>query len=484
MADIMKGIKPENVFRYFEEICSIPHGSGNEKAISDYCVAFARSNDLWVRQDSANNVIIKKAASAGYEHAPGVILQGHMDMVCEKTADCPKDMTKEGLDLFIDGDFLRAKDTTLGGDDGIAVAIALAILADNDIEHPALTVIITTDEEVGMDGARALDLSDIEADYMINIDNEKEGEVIVSCAGGLKAQALFDIRRVTMDGKIGHILISGLKGGHSGQEIDKGRANADKLLGRLLYRLNQETFYGLISLEGGTKDNAIPRESKALIVADPDEMNRINEIAASFARDIADEYAASDSDIFITIEFESRHESVAAIHPADTARVIFMLNESPNGVQGMSMELKGLVESSLNLGILSTSADQILFSWAIRSSRKSCKYEIEDRIRFMTEFLGGQYSAHGDYPNWAYRPESKLCNLYADVYLEMFGEKPEVAAIHAGLECGLIGEKLPNLDIIAIGPDIHDIHTPEEHLSISSTERTYRLICELIKRLK
>lgn len=484
MAGIMDGIKPEKVFQYFEEICSIPHGSGNEKAISDYLVAFAHSNDLWVRQDEANNVIIKKAASEGYEDAPGVILQGHMDMVCEKTADCSKDMTKEGLDLYIDGDYLRAKGTTLGGDDGIAVAMALAILSDDEVKHPALTAVITTDEEVGMDGARGLDLSDVDAAYMINIDNEKDGEVIVSCAGGLKAQAIFDVRRETMTGKTGHITITGLKGGHSGQEIDKGRANADKLLGRLLYQLNQGTFYGLVHMEGGTKDNAIPREAKAVIIADPADIDAIKEITASFAADIAAEYAVADPDISITVEFENSSESVAAIHPADTARLIFMLNESPNGVQGMSMELPGLVESSLNLGILSTSVEQVLFSWAIRSSRKSCKYEIEDRIRFMTEFLGGDYTAHGDYPNWTYRPDSKLRDLYASVYEEMFEKKAEIAAIHAGLECGLISEKMPGLDIIAIGPDIIDIHTPQEHLSISSTERTYRLVCELLERLK
>ncbi len=484
MAFIMEEIKPEKVFHYFEEICRIPHGSGNEKAISDYCVAFAHSNDLWVRQDASNNVIIKKAASEGYEDAPGVILQGHMDMVCEKTSDCQKDMTAEGLDLYIDGDYLRARGTTLGGDDGIAVAMALAILSDDEIKHPALTVIITTDEEVGMDGARSLDLSDVDAAYMINIDNEKDGEVIVSCAGGLKSQALFDIRRMTMEGKIGHILITGLKGGHSGQEIDQGRANADKLLGRLLYQLNQKAFYGLVHMEGGTKDNAIPREAKAVIIADPGDISEINEITADFAKDIADEYSLTDADICITVTFEAAQESVAAIHPADTSRLIFMLTESPNGVQGMNMALPGLVESSLNLGILATSIDHVLFSWAVRSSRKSCKYEIEDHLRFMTEFLGGQYTVHGDYPHWAYRPESKLRDLYTQVYEELFDRKPEIAAIHAGLECGLIAEKLPELDIIAIGPDIYDIHTPEEHLSISSTERTYRLVCELLGRLK
>lgn len=485
MSEILKGLEPERVFHYFEEICAIPHGSGNEKAISDYCVAFAKSHDLWVRQDEANNVVIRKPASSGFENAPVVMLQGHMDMVCEKNGDVDFNFEKEGLKLRVDGDFVFAEGTTLGGDDGIAVAYAMAILEDDQLEHPELEVVITTDEEVGMKGAHVLDVSDLKASYLLNLDNESEGQILTSCAGGMKSRASLPIRFVDWEGLGGELKISGLKGGHSGAEIHCGRANANRLLGRFLFTLNKELNVGVREVSGGMKDNAIPREAEAKIVLRPEDLERAKEICDKYAADIAEEYSVSDPQIKIDLKIDSNKENKFKIfHPADMERVLFMFIQSPNGIQTMSMELPGLVESSLNLGIVYTEGEAVYFSWAVRSSKKSLKYYISDQLEYMTEFLGGTYWYDGEYPHWSYRSHSTIRDLVASVYKEISGKDASIEAIHAGLECGLISEKMPELDIVALGPDIFDIHTPDEHLSISSVERTYRLLRTVLSRIK
>lgn len=485
MSDILKGLEPERVFHYFEEICAIPHGSGNEKAISDYCVAFAKSHDLWVRQDEANNVIIRKGASVGYENAPVVMLQGHMDMVCEKNSDVDFDFEKEGLKLKVEGDFVSAEGTTLGGDDGIAVAFAMAILEDDSLEHPELEVVITTDEEVGMKGAHVLDVSDLKASYLLNLDNESEGQILTSCAGGMKSRASLPVRFIPWEGLGAELKISGLKGGHSGAEIHFGRANANRLLGRLLFELNKELNIGICEMSGGMKDNAIPREAQAKIVIRPEDLTRAEKIKEKFIADIRDEFYASDAQIKIDLKIDCNKEKKFDIfHPSDMERVLFIIIQSPNGIQTMSMELPGLVESSLNLGVMRTEEASVCFSWAVRSSKKSLKYYISDQLEYLTEFLGGTYWYDGEYPHWSYRSHSPFRELVASVYKEVTGKDASIEAIHAGLECGLISEKMPKLDIVALGPDIFDIHTPDEHLSISSVERTYRLLRTVLSRIK
>ena len=485
MSDILKGLERERVFHYFEEICAIPHGSGNEKAISDYCVAFAKSHDLWVRQDEANNVVIRKPASAGYENAPVVMLQGHMDMVCEKNSDVNFDFEKEGLKLKVEGDFVSAEGTTLGGDDGIAVAFAMAILEDNSLGHPELEVVITTDEEVGMKGAHVLDVSDLKASYLLNLDNESEGQILTSCAGGMKSRASLPARFVDWEGLGGELRISGLKGGHSGAEIHCGRANANRLLGRILLELNKELNVGIREVSGGMKDNAIPREAQAKIVLRPEDVERAKEIRDKFAADIQDEFGVSDPQIKIELKMEcDKQEEFKIFHPADMERILFMFIQSPNGIQTMSMELPGLVESSLNLGVVRTEEEAVCFSWAVRSSKKSLKYYISDQLEYLTEFLGGTYWYDGEYPHWSYRSNSPIRELVSFVYKEVTGKDASIEAIHAGLECGLISEKMPELDIVALGPDIFDIHTPDEHLSISSVERTYRLVRTVLSRIR
>lgn len=479
MSQILKDLEPCTVFKYFEEICHIPHGSGNTKAISDYCVKFANDHHLEVYQDDVNNVIIKKPATNGMENAPAVILQGHLDMVCEKNSNIDFDFEKDSLRLAVDGDYIHAQGTTLGGDDGIAIAIALAILDDQTISHPALEVLFTTEEETGMDGAQYLDCSQLSAKYMINIDSEEEGIITAGCAGGLKSTGMISLEYMEFSGVQFKLDITGLCGGHSGTEIHLGRANANKLIGRLLFELHKDVEFGLITVNGGAKDNAIARDASAEIVIPQDQVCLAKEIIERCSNEITSEYHVTDSGMKITLNevgiFKNKTLTFSCAE-----KIIYLLFNSPYGVQSMSAELPGLVESSLNLGVVRTEQDMITFTWAVRSSVKSKKWLINDQLQYMTEMLGGDYQWRGDYPEWAFRENSPLRSLAVNIYEKMFGETPVVKTIHAGLECGLFAEKMPDTDMISIGPNIKDIHTPNERLSISSTMRTYNYICEML----
>lgn len=482
MAKILKDLEPDKVFDFFEEICKIPHGSGNVRQLSDFCVSFARERGLDVWQDEACNVIIKKKASQGMEKAPAVILQGHLDMVCEKNSDVDFDFEKEGLKLAVDGDYVHAQGTTLGGDDGIAVAMALAILDDDSIPHPPLEVLFTTEEETGMDGARYLDCSKLSAKYMINIDSEEEGVITVGCAGGLKSHGIIPVTAMDFEGTRYRVKITGLAGGHSGTEIGLGRANANKLMGRLLFELGKMVDYGLIRVAGGAKDNAIAREAVAEIVIPESDTDEAQAVVSRWGGEISDEYRTTDKNIRIILEDLGKY-SGPVFSFASAQKTIYLLFNSPYGVQTMSAQLPGLVESSLNLGVVTTEKDHVVFTWAVRSSVRSRKWLINDQLQYMTEMLGGEYSYTGDYPEWEYRDDSKLRPLAAEMYVSMFGKEPKVCTIHAGLECGLFAEKMPGEDMISIGPDIIDIHTPNERLSISSTKRTYDYVCALLKAM-
>ena len=477
---MLEHLEPVKVMTYFEKLCSIPHGSYNTKAISDYCVAFAKERGLSVSQDDTNNVIIVKEACEGYEAAPTVILQGHLDMVCEKNADVDFDFATEGLRLRVDGDFVYADGTTLGGDDGIAVACALAILDDNTLKHPRIEAVFTTEEEVGMDGALALDMSGLKGKYLINIDSEEEGKILTSCAGGMRSDIRFHMKRETMTGVLVNVAIKGLLGGHSGAEIDKMRANANVLLGRLLFELNKLVNYGVISVCGGAKDNAIPREAFAKLCIPEDSLDTAEQIVAKVSSDICNEFKGSDPDISMTME--KYGEGEADVFSQDSfQRLLFMWFNAPNGIQTMSAQLPGLVESSLNLGVLHTDDSDVVLRYSVRSSVKSLKWVISDKLQYLTEMMGGEYAFEGEYPEWAYKKDSPLRDMASAVYEEMFGNAPKIEAIHAGLECGLFSEKRPDLDMISIGPDIFDIHTPAEHLSISSTQRVYKYLVKMLE---
>ena len=476
---VLSDLEPREVFAWFERLCAIPHGSHHAKAISDYLVAFARERGLACRQDAANNVVIRKAASAGYETAPVVMLQGHIDMVCEKDADCGKDMETEGLDLFVDGDVIGARGTTLGGDDGIAVAMALAVLDADDIPHGPLECVFTADEEVGMIGARALDASDLKAKYLINIDSEEEGVLTISCAGACRMACTLPVTRAPFDGQTLRGRISGLAGGHSGEEIHKGRANANLLLGRALDEMSRAGALRLIRVSGGTKDNAIPREAEAVVrTGDAAALRRAVEALAAALRA---EYHVADGHITVTVT--ETDDGLTPMDAASTERAITLLLCAPNGVVEMSMDVPGLVQTSLNLGRLTSDEASLRASFMIRSSINSQKNAVASRLARLAEALGGQAELDSDYSAWPYRPESPLRDRVAEVFYEQYGEKPRIAALHAGLECGILSGKLPELDCISLGPDLTDIHTPRERLHIASTERTWRLLLGTLKRL-
>ena len=476
---VLEHLEPKKVFDYFEEMCAIPHGSRNNTAMSNWLVKFAADRGLEHYQDEAENVIIIKPATAGYETAEPVIIQGHMDMVCEKAPDCAKDMAVEGLDLAIDGDWVYAKGTTLGGDDGIAVAMGLALLDSDDVAHPRLEVVITTDEELGMDGAVALDASVLRGRRMLNIDSEEEGVFTVSCAGGCGSKVILPVKRETFAGTAMTVEVGGLTGGHSGVEIHKGRANADTVLGRVLYAAAQQTALRLISVEGGLKDNAIPSAAKAVVVVE--NAAAFRQVCARMAEILRAEYAVTDAGITLTA---AEGGDGVAMDEDSTNRVLCLLTCAPNGVQVMSADIEGLVQTSLNLGVLYTKEDHIYASFCIRSSVDSEKVMMQERVACLARQLGGSCTVSGDYPGWAYRQNSPLRDLMTAVYVEQYGAQPRIEAIHAGLECGLFAGKIADLDCVSIGPNLKEIHTPRERLSIASVQRTWKMLLELLRRMK
>ena len=475
----LAGLEPARVFDFFEEICGIPHGSRNEKFISDYLVSFAKERGLKYIQDEANNVIIFQDGTCGYEDHEPVILQGHMDMVCEKDASCPIDMATEGLDVTHDGRCVFAKSTTLGGDDGIAVAYALALLDDTSIPHPPLEVVITTDEEVGMLGASVVDLSELRGRTLINIDSEDEGVFTVSCAGGAKATINLPEERRSVYGPCIRLVVDGLKGGHSGVEINQNRANANKVMGEFMGRIQNLMPLCLTSFSGGAKDNAIPRSCQATMVAMGIGLERINDIAQKLQDEVRATYDEPDATVQA---FDVDALGGNALTTECTAKVIAMLNSVPNGVQKMSADIEGLVQTSLNLGIAKL-GNAMSLTFSVRSSVNAEKEELLQKLRDLAAFYDAEYSQMGEYPAWEYKADSSLRDVMVEIYDRMFGKKPEVVAIHAGLECGLLSEKLPGLDCVSIGPQMHDIHTSREKLEILSTERTWNFLLEVLKAL-
>ena len=480
---VLEGLKPERVFYYFEELTRIPHGSGNTDAISKYCMEVANGLGLEHWRDEFNNVTIIKPATPGYENAPAVIIQGHLDMVNEKTADSDHDFDKDPLKLRVIGDWIWATDTTLGGDDGIAIAYALAILEDNTLEHPRLECLFTTDEEVGMEGAVGYDASRLNGKYLLNMDSEEEGIFLTSCAGGIRYHLQLPIRRIETEGNVVTLTLSGLMGGHSGVEIDKGRGNADILLGYVLNRLAEKYTYGLISVDGGFKDNAIPREASARLMIDVIEFEALSASVAELESALRSDFAGIEEDIVLTLS-QPEEKQIGFMHPEDQQKVLFLLMQAPNGVQAMSMNIPGLVETSLNLGILKTTETEVSLAFALRSSVEHRRDALGAKLACLITYLGGTYDTTGAYPAWEYRRDSKLRELMLDTYRDVYGKEPEIQAIHAGLECGLFGKKISGLDMISFGPDMKDIHTPQECLCISSVQRVWEYVVEVLRRMK
>ena len=475
----LAGLEPAAVFGYFEEICAIPHGSRNTKMISDYLVSFAKEHGLRYIQDADNNVILFGEGTCGMENHAPVILQGHMDMVCEKDADCPIDMATEGLDVTHDDKVVFAKGTTLGADNGIAVALAMAILADKTIPHPPLEVIVTTDEEIGLLGAASVDLSELKGRTMINLDSEGEGIFTVSCAGGCTATISLPVERRAVYGPCIRLAVDGLQGGHSGADIHLNRGNANKIMGEFMNRIQKIMPLCLTSLVGGAKDNAIPRSCQATLVAMGIHLERINAIAEELQAEIREQYNEPE----VTIQaFDVDALGGNSLSTESTAKIISLLCAAPNGVQSWSQDIEGLVQTSLNMGVIKL-GERFNATFSVRSSVNTEKTELLDQLKKLAEMFEATYSQMGEYPAWEYKKESRLRDTMVSTYQAMFDKEPKVEAIHAGLECGLFSEKLPGLDCVSIGPQMHDIHTSRERLEIASTERTWKFLLEVLKNL-
>ena len=497
----LKGLKPEKVFGFFETICRIPHGSGNTKQLSDWLADFAEERGLEHYQDELNDIIIIKEASAGYEQSAPVILQGHMDMVCNKVDGCAKDMSSEGLDLVVDGDVIYAEGTTLGGDDGIAVAYMLAILDDDSLQHPRVETVFTVDEETGLYGAEGIDVSPLKGRRFINIDSEDEGILTVGCAGGVSAIATLPVTREACEGKAWRLELSGFTGGHSGTEIIKGMENANKSMGRLLYELSDRAGIRLVCADGGVADNVIPTSASAVVVTKAGDA--LAEICDEFRALIGHEYkldlnvklAVSEADGADTDGSAAEHAgstsggsdtagSMLPMDEASTRRVIAYLCGTPNGIEKMTVGIEGLPQTSLSLGIVSTAEDAVEYTFCIRSSVDSECEMLARRLQCQAEVLGGSLRREGPYPGWEYAQESPLRDLVCEVYHDQTGKDMVIEAIHAGLECGYFAGKIPGLDCVSIGPDVRDVHTPAEKLHIGSVQRTWQLITEVLARMK
>lgn len=480
--EILKGLQPESVMKYFEALTRIPRGSGNEQAVSDYLVAFAKENGLEVIQEPCNNVIIKKSGTPGYENAKTVILQGHMDIVCVKEDGLEFDFEKDSIPLVVDGDFIRTKGTTLGADNGIAVAMTMAILASKDIPHPPIVGLVTVDEEAGMGGVMALNPDNITGDVLINIDSEEEGVALSSCAGGVRSALKVPVASEELNGEFKgfKVVLSQLKGGHSGIEINKNRGNAIKLLGRVLETLNGGADIRVGLLKGGDKMNAIAKYAEAEVAVHEKDVPQIETLIQEMNEMFKNELSLADPEV--TVELNSI-EAVKAFDMASTNAVISAMRLIPFGPQTMSEGIKGLVESSSNVGVLSTVDGEVILESAIRSSVRTLKTEISDRISSIATLVGGSHELMSDYPEWAFKPESQIREVMKEAYSDLTGETLKIDAIHAGLECGFLKEKVGDIDMISIGPNMADVHTPNEHVSISSVERVYKFLLEVLKRL-
>ena len=464
-----------NVIEIFKMLCSVPHGSGNTKIISNLIADFARRYDLYVYQDEFNNLIIKKPAQNSRSDRT-VIIQGHMDMVAVKTPDCDINLATDGLRVIDDGEWLSADGTSLGGDDGIAIAVGLAIMIDKTISHPPLELVITVDEETSMTGAKNIDTDLIDGRIMLNLDSEEEGVFTVSCAGGVRAHATIPLKRADFPNSICYeITVSGLLGGHSGAEIHLGRANANKLLARFLYALSRNVDLRVANISGGEFENVICKRASAVICIKPEDAPNVAYFADKFSNEIKNEFGKADPDILINVKQIS--QEIIPCGKLSSLRITAALNAVPNGIVSMSKHIPGMVETSLNLGIISMTDDLCEFTSLIRSDIRSELMETGEKIMAVAELAGGKAELKGEYPGWEFRGESPLLDILTESFAEIYGHKPIVTGIHAGLECGIFAEKLKNLDVVSFGPDIENIHTVNERLNIKSAER----LCELVR---
>lgn len=470
-----------SVFRYFEKICAIPHGSGNMEPLSDYCVRFARENDLQVICDKAKNVVIYKPGTKGYENSEPIILQGHLDMVCQKKEDAAIDFATDGIKTYTDGDFIKARGTTLGADNGIAISMIMAILTSRDLSHPPIEAVFTTDEEIGMIGAKELDCTVLKAKKMINLDSEEADILTVSCAGGSDFKIFLPIEKTVAHGTKISLEINDLKGGHSGVDIDKCRINAGILAGRILNFAKKTAGFHIIKLNSGSKGNAIPFCCKAELVAE--DAQSFIDIMENYISVVKNEISDREENCSIRLTAEETGD-FEVLKTAARDKLLYILLTTPNGIVDMSAQIDGLVETSLNLGILMTQADGIVMQYALRSNKASALDFLEDRLTAFASYNGCESQISCRYEPWEFKKASPLQKLYVDAFCDKFGHEPQIAAIHAGLECAVFAQKIEGLDCISIGPDMFDVHTVHEKLSISSATQTFELLCDILERCK
>lgn len=480
----IKGYKPEKLFNFFEEICAIPHGSSNEKELSDFLVKFAKQRGLWVKQDELYNVVIKKPASQDKKNAPTVMLQGHIDMVCEKLASSKHNFEIDGLELKIKDDFLFANNTTLGADNGVAVALMMTILDDNTLSHPEIECVFTTQEEIGLNGASHLDKSILNSKIMINLDSEEEGVATVSCAGGMRYSMLKNIQTSTQNGHVLSLEIRGLIGGHSGMDIDKERTNAIKTMAKTVKTLMQKTSGQLILFCGGTKDNAIPRECDAkLLYIDKTELENAICIAKDIKKELLNEIKSFEPDFSINIIKSENITTENVINTQDANEFINALCICPNGVRKRNIKQGNFVVSSLNLGIAQTTPNLLKLVFAPRSCVQSLQNETVQSLDIIAQTFNFSKEISGIYSGWEFNENSYIRNVFCSSYQKLFNDEMKIEAIHAGLECGIFCESIKGLDAIAVGPSIFKCHTPEENLSLKSLERFYELLKDTLATL-
>ena len=469
------------VFYYFEEISKIPHGSGNMKGIADFCENFAKEQGLRYFRDEMDNIVIFKDGTNGYENSTPVIMQGHLDMVCQKTADSKIDFSKDPLELYIDGDFIKAKNTTLGADDGIGVALILAVLESKDFSHPPIEAVFTVDEEIGMLGASKLDMSKLSGKKLINIDSFNDACACVSCAGGADIKMHINLKRVIACGKKLKLSIDGLLGGHSGGKIKEGRVNANILAGRILACAKKISDFDIISINGGDKGNAItPRCAIELVVKDTEGfISKLEEVFENIKNELSDR--EENLNLTVSIVEEGNFQ---AIDKESRDKLINMLLSIPDGVLAMSKKISGLVETSSNLGIAATHDDKILLHSTIRSNKRSALEWLQERMFMIAEYNNCNVEASGHYPPWELVENSEMQKIFADTCLEIYEKEANIYATHAGLECGIFAGKIEGLDGIAIGPSAYDVHTVFERLSISAVNKFYDFLKVILAKLK
>jgi len=481
--EAIEGLKPERLWHYFYEISQIPRESKNEAKAAEYIMNVAKQLGLKHKQDEAGNVLVSKPASPGKENSPTIVLQGHLDMVCEKNKDTVHDFSKDPIELIRDGEFIRAKGTTLGADNGIGIAAMLAIMEAKDIEHPPLEFLFTVDEETGLTGASALEKGFLTGKIMINCDSEEDNALYVGCAGGKDTEIFLsmELDKPPFGYSPYRIKVTGLKGGHSGLDIHLGRANAIKLMTRLLWNLLiEEVDFRLFHIDGGSKHNAIPRECEVrLIVKD---VEGLKNVINSFKETVAKEYEGIEDNIQIVIT-EDEEKPLKVLETNFQEKFICLLYSIPHGVIKMSQHIPGLVETSTNLATVKVIDLTLKIGTSQRSSVKSEINDIANQVKACGVLAGAKVKQGAGYPGWTPNMDSEILKLMKATYKELFGEVPEVKAVHAGLECGIIGEKFPGLDMISYGPTIIGAHSPDERVNIKSVEKFWKLLTGVLKKL-